>query len=89
MYEYLNSSNTTNIVGSFAQDKNKDFKEGVKVLYENFASNYRMDVWDDCVRILKDDSMREDYKQQLLGDVLEESYNDAWYDMHKDKVEQL
>ena len=89
MYEYLNSSNTTNIVGSFAQDKNKDFKEGVKVLYENFASNYRMDVWEDCVRILKDDSMREDYKQQLLGDVLEESYNDAWYDMHKDKVEQL
>ena len=75
MYEYLNSSNTTNIVGSFAQDKNKDFKEGVKVLYENFASNYRMDVWEDCVRILKDDSMREDYKQQLLGDVLEGKYS--------------
>lgn len=89
MYEYLNSSNTTNIVGSFSQDKNKDFKEGVKVLYENFASNYRMDVWEDCVRILKDDSMREDYKQQLFGDVLEESFNDPWYDMHKDKVEQL
>lgn len=89
MYEYLNSSNTTNIVGSFAQDKNRDFKEGVKVLYENFASNYRMDVWEDCVRILKDDSMREDYKQQLFGDVLEESFSDSWYDMHKDKVEQL
>lgn len=89
MYEYLSSSNTTNIVGSFTQDKNKDFKEGIKVLYENFASNYRMDIWEDCVRILKDDSMREDYKQELFGDVLEESFNDSWYDMHKDKVEQL
>lgn len=89
MFEYLNENNTTNIIGSFTRDKNSDYKAGIKAVYESFGANYDLDLWDDTVRILKNDTLRESYKQELLGEVLEESFQDAWYDMHKDKLEQL
>ena len=89
MFEYLNENNTTNIIGSFTRDKNSDFKSGIKAVYESFGNNYELDLWDDTVRILKNDTLRESYKEQLLGDILEESFHDQWYDLHKDKIEQL
>lgn len=89
MFEYLNESNTANIVGSFTQDKDEEFKGGIKALYESFNSAYSLDLWSDVSRILKNDSTREAYKQELMGDVLQESFNDEYFDLHKDKLEQL
>lgn len=89
MYDYLTESANTNIVGSFTHDKNKEFKDTVKAVFEGFNDDYQMNLWDDCTKILKNEVLKESYKGQLLGDVLEESFNDSWYDMHKDKLEQL
>lgn len=89
MYDYLNEQGPTNIVGSFKKDKNADFKNQVKAIYENFNQDFQLDLWEDVGKILKNDVLKESYKEQLLGDVLTESLNDEWYDMHKDKLEQL
>lgn len=89
MYDYLESENNYGVVGSFSQDKNVDFKASTKHLMESFQSNYSMDAVSDIARILRLDTMKEAYKDQLLEDVMESSIDDDYYAMLPQKLEQL
>lgn len=90
MYNYLDNSQThTNVIGSFIQDKNQDFKDGVKTLYEGFNSVAQLDGITDLVKIMKTEVLREDFKERLLGDVLKEEFDDPYYNLLPAKVEQL
>jgi len=75
-------------VGQFCIDSDVEFKEGVSSLFESFRS-MGLDPMSDLTKILTMESYKEQYKEKLLGDVLEESYNDPWYQKLPDKLEQL
>ena len=89
MYEYLEHTEHVTVVGSFTTDKHSDFKNGVKSLVESFRGAYSVDAVDDILRILKMDVLREDYKQRLIGDVLNEKFEDPYYALMPLKLEQL
>ncbi len=89
MYEYLEESKHANVIGSFAVDKHSDFKNGVKSLLESFRGAYSVDAVDDVIKILKVDTLKEDYKDRLIGDVLNENFEDPYYAMLPSKLEQL
>lgn len=93
MFDYLTESVATNIVGSYAIDRDQDFKNDIAAIYENFQGSYQMDLWQDAGMIVKSDHTRNEYKQQLLGDVLNESWGEGvgydHYNKHKDRISQL
>lgn len=90
MYDYLSESqNHTSVIGSFTIDRDQDFKDGVKQLVEGFRGAMRIDPIDDLIKVLKADTLKESYKEQLLGDVLNESFDDPYYDLLPQKMEQL
>ena len=77
------------VVGSFLHEKNTDFKDGVASLMEGFRSTYSLDVCDDFSKIIRNDSLNEQYKEALIGDVLEENFEDPYLAMLPEKLEQL
>jgi hypothetical protein len=83
MYDYLEDQQHTNVVGSFITDRNVDFKDNVKSMLESFRGSYSMDAIDDLVKVLKVDTLKEDYKERLMGDVLSESFDDPYLAMHQ------
>lgn len=90
MYDYLDMEQQhANVIGSFSMDRNAEFKDGVKSMLESFRGAYQLDAIDDLVKVLKVDPLREDYKQKLIGDVLEESIQDTYLALHPSKLEQL
>lgn len=89
MSHYEDDFTPTPVVGSFMQDKFVDFKENLKCMLENFRSAYSLDGINDITQILRNDVVKEDYKSQLMEDVLNESYQDPYLDMSASKIEQL
>jgi hypothetical protein len=49
----------------------------------------QLDAISDIARILKVDSLKEAYKQELLGDVMENIQHDEYQGMLPQKIEQL
>ena len=89
-YEYLDfDHNSSKVIGSFSHDKNADFKDSVKHLLEGFQSSYQMDAISDISKILRVDTLKEAYKNELLQDVMESKVNDEYYAMMPEKLEQL
>lgn len=89
MYDYLEEQQHTNVVGSFITDKNVDFKNGIKTMLESFRGAYNMDAVDDLVKLLKVDTLKEDYKERLMGDVISESIDHPYLSLMPAKLEQL
>jgi len=90
MYEYLDESlNPTRVIGSFTMDRNTEFKEGFSSLVENFKSHYSINPITGLLSILMMDTLREDYKEQLLGDIDMGQIDDPYYSMHPQKLDQL
>ena len=91
MYEYLdtNANDNLRVIGSFSQDKNRDFKDSVKNLFESFQSSYQMDAVTDISKILRVETLKEAYKNELLADVMESNVDDPYYNMLPEKMEQL
>ncbi len=77
------------VIGSFLQEKDTDFKNGVISLMEGFRASYSMDACDDFMKIMKNDTLNEQYKDALLGDILNEGFEDPYLAMVPDKLEQL
>lgn len=77
------------VIGSFLQEKDTDFKNGVISLMEGFKASYSMDACDDFMKIAKNDVLNEQYKEALIGDILNESFEDPYLAMIPDKLEQL
>lgn len=89
MYEYLENNEAYRTVGSFVQDKNKDFKNGCVNLFESFKDAYSTDAATDIVKILRMPTLKECYKDKLLGDVMESTFEDKYYAGLAPKLEQL
>lgn len=91
MYDYLEENTTaTNVIGSFAMDKDVDFKDSCKHLMENFSTSYQMDAVSDLFSILKYAPAKEAYKEMLLSDVAESiTTDDRYVGMNAPKLEQL
>ena len=89
MYEYLDIENNNKVIGSFSHDKNSEFKDSVKHLFEGFQSSYQLDAISDISKILRVDTLKEAYKNELLQDVVESQINDEYYAMMPEKLEQL
>ena len=91
MYDYLDDNNQVSYgtIGSFDIAHDEDFKNGVKTLLESFSGGYQVDGIADIGKILKVDTLKESYKEMLLGDVVTESFQDQYFDTHPEKLEQL
>ena len=61
----------------------------VKGLMESMQNNFNLDGFQNISHILKSESYRAAYKEQLLGDLVEESTGDEYFDKHIDKLNQL
>lgn len=77
------------VIGSFVQEKDTDFKNGVLSLMEGFRAAYSMDACDDFMKIMKNDTLNEQYKEGLIGDILAEGFEDPYLAMMPEKLEQL
>lgn len=77
------------VIGSFVQEKDTDFKNGVLSLMEGFRAAYSMDACDDFMKIMKNDTLNEQYKESLIGDILSEGFEDPYLAMMPEKLEQL
>ena len=89
MYEYLDNPGQVRVIGSFSIDKNADFKNSVKSMLESFQSTYQMDAITDITKILRIDTVKEAYKDNLLSDVMESSFDNEYYNLMPQKLEQL
>ena len=76
-------------VGAFTSDRYTDFKDTIKSVYESFASNFNVNIFDEISNIAKADNLKEEYKNLLFGDVLSESYEDPYFASMPAKLEQL
>lgn len=86
MYEQNEYNNT---VGAFSIDRAQDFYQDVIGLHESFSNTYGVDTMSDMTKILSLGNLREDYKNQLIGDIMQESFGDSYYDLMPQKMEQL
>lgn len=77
------------VIGSFVQEKDTDFKNGVLSLMEGFRAAYSIDACDDFMKIMKNDTLNEQYKESLIGDILAEGFEDPYLAMMPEKLEQL
>ena len=77
------------VIGSFGQEQVTDFKNGVLSLMEGFRAAYSMDACDDFMKIMKNDTLNEQYKEGLIGDILAEGFEDPYLAMMPEKLEQL
>lgn len=75
-------------VGQFYIDHDVNFKDNIGSLFESFKG-LALDPMSDLSKILTVDTYKEQYKEKLIGDVLEESFNDQWYSLLPAKMEQL
>lgn len=81
--------NSDQVVGSFAIDNDVDFKAGFKRMYNNFITREGLDPIHDLSRIVASESVSESYKEDLIGDILSESFGDNYYNLLPQKLEQL
>lgn len=91
-YNYFDTDQEpTNTVGSFGRERDADFKHSMREMLENFRAGTHMDAIDDLGRILKVETLREDYKNRLIGDVLTEGQfaDDEYLSLMPAKLEQL
>ena len=77
------------VVGSFTQDGNIDFKEGFQRMHHDFSVREGLDIIHDLGRIITNEATAESYKEDLINDVLTENFHDSYYDMLPQKLEQL
>lgn len=89
MYNNYNDMPSANVVGSFYQSRSEDFNNNLIALNERFQANFGLDAVDDIHNIVKDDVLCEQYKEMLLGDVLEEQFEDNYLSLLPAKIEQL
>lgn len=89
MYIDNNNDAPAKVIGSFAKSKNEDWKNGINSLMEGFKTQYGLDPLNNIRDILENDVLCEQYKEALLGDVLEADFNDEYLNLMPDKLDQL
>lgn len=87
MYEF--EQRPAELIGSFSVKRDEDFKNGFKALCESMQGTYNLDPFQNINNILKNPTYKEVYKDQLIGDVMQESIEDPYFNTHIQKLEQL
>lgn len=88
---YINNDDQApaRVIGSFAKAKNEDFRNGINSLMEGFKSQYGLDPLNNIRDILENDVLCEQYKEALIGDVLNDDYGDDYLNLMPAKIDQL
>ena len=89
MYINNDDQSPARVIGSFAKSKNEDFKNGINSLMEGFKTQYGLDPLNNMRDILENDVLCEQYKEALIGDILNDDYNDPYLNLMPAKIEQL
>lgn len=89
MGNYFDEQQSGPTIGSFEIDRSTDFKQGVVSLFEGMRNTYSVDPMTDLAKILSMDNLKEAYKDSLIGDVLQEGFQDDYYRTLPEKMEQL
>lgn len=87
MYEF--EQKPAELIGSFTIRRDEDFKHGFKAMCESMQGTYNLDPFENITNILKNPTYKEAYKEQLIGDVMQESIDDPYYSTHVEKLDQL
>ena len=90
-YDFLNEKVASNIVGTFVNHKDDEFTKCLESLSEEFKTRWGFNIWQarNFVEAMGRPDMASDYKNLLLGDVLEESASNEWLNEQSAKIEQL
>ena len=76
-------------VGAFQQDMNAGFNDNLKNVMESYTATYQIDPVADIAKILRIDTLRENYIDELLEDVNEAAFDDSYYNTMPAKLRQL
>ncbi len=92
-YSYLTDEpvQETAVVGGFSNKKDQDFIKGLEYMLESFQAANSVDIVNNIAMVLTTEAFREDFKERLLGDVMESSAftGDEYSSLHINKLEQL
>lgn len=86
---FIDDNVSTNVIGSFNNDKTSDFKNRISYVFEQVKSQ-QLDPLRDITKVLGIEMFKENYKQDLIGDILEECEQfENGYNALGAKLEQL
>lgn len=84
-----NDFQETKTVGGFYVDENKGYRDQLSSVLESVQSQFSMSPIDDVVRVLKNDILKESYKERLLEGYNNLGTTDPYFGLHADRIEQL
>ena len=84
-----NDVRPTRVVGSFVESRNEDFNNQLISINETFKGSFGIDPIEEALRVYKDDVIFEQYKEMLLGDLLDTQFEDKYLNLLPAKVEQI
>ena len=79
----------TRVVGSFVESRNEDFNNQLVSINETFKGSYGIDPIEESLKIYKDDVIFEQYKEMLLGDLMDTQMDDRYLNLLPAKIEQI
>ena len=89
MYINYDDQAPARVIGSFTHSKNEEFKNGITSLMEGFKGQMGVDPLRDIYTILENDVLAEQYKDALIGDILDTEFDDPYLNLMPKKLEQV
>ena len=89
MYINYDDQAPARVIGSFTHSKNEEFKNGITSLMEGFKGQMGVDPLRDIYTILENDVLAEQYKDALIGDILDTEFDDEYLNLMPKKLEQV
>lgn len=86
---YEPEQKVADLIGGFSIKRDEDFKSGLKAMCESMMGDFSMDPFQNIANILKNPTMKDLYKEKLIGDVSMESIDDPYFNQHIAKLDQL
>ena len=77
-YAYDPDFKPTKGIGSFEENHDTDYKNGIKACFESFRDQFQMDPRQSMGLIASSPTMFETFKQQMFSDVLEPSQESSF-----------
>ena len=71
-----NEPRPARLVGSFVEARNEDFNNQLISINETFKGSMGIDPIEEALRVYKDDVIFEQYKEMLLGDLMDTQFDD-------------
>lgn len=84
-----NEPRPARLVGSFVEARNEDFNNQLISINETFKGSMGIDPIEEALRVYKDDVIFEQYKEMLLGDLMDTQFDDKYLNLLPAKVEQI